>query len=60
MDAAASELVSEKTGRYEFPGEAKEGGHLVSSSADDLINYYEALAVKYPLVSVEAGTVGSL
>ena len=30
MDAAASELVSEKTGRYEFPGEAKEGGHLVS------------------------------
>ena len=55
MDAAASELVSEKTGRYEFPGEAKEGGHLVSRSAEDLIDYYEALAEKYPLVSVEDG-----
>ncbi len=55
MDAAASELVSEKSGRYEFPGEAKEGGHLVSRSAEDLIDYYEALAEKYPLVSVEDG-----
>lgn len=55
MDAAASELVSEKSGRYEFPGEAKEGGHLVSRSAEDLIDYYETLAEKYPLVSVEDG-----
>ena len=55
MDAAASELVSEKSGRYEFPGEAKEGGHLVSRSAEDLIDYYEALVEKYPLVSVEDG-----
>ena len=55
MDAAASELVGEKTGRYEFPGEAEEGGHLVSRSAEDLIDYYEALVEKYPLVSVEDG-----
>ena len=55
MDAAASELVSEKSGRYEFPGEAIEGGHLVCRSAEDLIDYYEALAEKYPLVSVEDG-----
>ncbi len=55
MDAAASELVGEKTGRYEFPGEAEESGHLVSRSAEELIDYYEELAEKYPLVSVEDG-----
>ena len=55
MDAAASELVSEKTGRYEFPGEAEESGHLVSKSTEELIDYYEELAEKYPLVSVEDG-----
>ena len=55
VEEAGYELVSEKSGRYEFPGEAKEGGHLVSRSAEDLIDYYEALAEKYPLVSVEDG-----
>lgn len=55
MDAAASELVGEKTGRYEFPGEAEESGHPVSRSAEELIDYYEELAEKYPLVSVEDG-----
>lgn len=55
MDAAASELVGEKTGRYEFPGEAEESGHLVSRSAEELIDYYEELVEKYPLVSVEDG-----
>ena len=55
MDAAASELVGEKSGRYEFPGEAEESGHLVSRSAEELIDYYEELAEKYPLVSVEDG-----
>ena len=55
MDAAASELVGEKTGRYEFPGEAEESGHLMSRSAEELIDYYEELVEKYPLVSVEDG-----
>lgn len=55
MDAAASELVGEKSGRYEFPEEAEESGHLVSRSAEELIDCYEELAEKYPLVSVEDG-----
>ena len=55
MDAAASELVGEKTGRYEFLGEAEKSGHLVSRSAEELIDYYEELTEKYPLVSVEDG-----
>ena len=55
MDAAASELYHEKTGRYDFPGEALMCGHKVSRTSEELIDYYEELISMYPLVSIEDG-----
>ena len=55
MDAAANELTNGKTGRYDFPGEAKMNGHKVSRTSEELVEYYEELASLYPLVSIEDG-----
>ena len=55
MDAAASELYHEKTGRDDFPGEALMCGHKVSRTSEELIDYYEELISMYPLVSIEDG-----
>ena len=45
LDAAASEFY--KKGSYKF------GGRNVS--ADDMISYYEEMATKYPIISIEDG-----
>ncbi len=55
MDAAASELINEKNGRYEFPGEGRMNGQRVSRTSEELIDYYEELLSMYPLVSIEDG-----
>ena len=55
MDAAASELYSEKTGAYEFPGESKMKGEKISRKAKRLVEYYEDLASKFPIISIEDG-----
>lgn len=55
MDAAANELTNGKTGRYDFPGEAKMNGHKVSRTSEEMVEYYEELASLYPLVSIEDG-----
>ncbi len=55
MDAAASELVNEKNGRYDFPGEGRMNGQRVSRTSEELIDYYEELLSMYPLVSIEDG-----
>jgi enolase len=55
MDAAASELVSERTRRYDFPGESRMNGHKVSRTSEELIDYYAELSELYPLVSIEDG-----
>jgi enolase len=55
MDAAASELVNEKTHRYDFPGESRMNGHKVSRTSEELIDYYAELSELYPLVSIEDG-----
>lgn len=49
MDAAASELYDAEKGCYDFAGED------VCRSSDELIDYYEALCKKYPIVSIEDG-----
>lgn len=49
MDAAASELYDEKKGCYWFAGED------TSRTSDEMIDYYEALCKKYPIVSIEDG-----
>ncbi len=49
LDVASSELVSEESGKYVLKSENRE---LTSS---EMIDYYEALLDKYPIVSIEDG-----
>ena len=55
MDAAASELYNDETGKYIFEGEGRLKGSPVVRSADEMIAYYEKLTEKYPLRSIEDG-----
>ncbi|RMD59880.1 MAG: phosphopyruvate hydratase [Nitrospirae bacterium] len=47
LDVASSELY--KDGKYVFEGEGK------SYTSDELIDYYESLVNKYPIISIEDG-----
>ncbi len=49
LDVAATELYNEKTGNYEFKGEG------ITRTPDELIDYYEMLVGKYPIISIEDG-----
>lgn len=49
LDVAASEFFDEKTGLYDLAGEG------VKKTAEEMIAYYEMLAGKYPLHSIEDG-----
>ena len=40
IDAAASELYNEETGRYDFPGESSMTGIPVSRSAEEMVEYF--------------------
>lgn len=55
MDAAASELYNDETGKYIFDGESHLKGSPVVRSADEMIAYYKKLTEKYPLRSIEDG-----
>lgn len=55
MDAAASELLNERTGCYDFPGEGSQEGCQISRSTNEMIDYYELLTAEFPLVSIEDG-----
>lgn len=55
LDAAGSELYKEETGRYHFPGESSLKGEEVTRSTEEMISYYEELAEKFPIVSIEDG-----
>lgn len=55
MDAAASELYNDETGKYIFEGEGRLKGSPVVRSADEMIAYYQKLTEKYPLRSIEDG-----
>ncbi|MBE5952910.1 MAG: phosphopyruvate hydratase [Lachnospiraceae bacterium] len=55
IDAAASELYDENSGQYYFPGESKMSGREVRRNAEEMVQYYEDLADKYPICSIEDG-----
>ena len=55
MDAAASELLNERTGCYDFPGEGSQEGCQISRSTNEMIDNYESLTAEFPLVSIEDG-----
>lgn len=49
LDVAATELYDEKTKMYKLAGEGKE------YTAEEMVNYYEKLIDKYPVISIEDG-----
>ncbi|WP_113676117.1 phosphopyruvate hydratase [Vallitalea guaymasensis] len=55
MDVAASELYNEETGKYHFPGESKMKGEEVIRTSEELVDYYEDLLNKFPIISIEDG-----
>ena len=55
LDAASSELYNEKTGMYHFPGESELKGEEVVRDTQEMINYYEKLIEKFPIISIEDG-----
>lgn len=55
IDAAASELYDEERGVYVFPGEGKMKGEEVLRDSSEMIEYYEKLTEKFPIVSIEDG-----
>ena len=55
IDAAASELYDESSGRYVFPGESKMTGRRVERSAQEMVEYFQKLVDQYPICSIEDG-----
>ncbi|MBN2220592.1 MAG: phosphopyruvate hydratase [Vallitaleaceae bacterium] len=55
IDAAASELYDAKTKLYYFPGESKMKGEEVYRTGDQMVDYYEDLVNRYPIISIEDG-----
>ena len=55
IDAAASELYDESSGRYVFPGESKMTGRRVERSAQEMVEYFQKLVDQYPICYIEDG-----
>ncbi|MCL1786890.1 MAG: phosphopyruvate hydratase [Defluviitaleaceae bacterium] len=60
LDVAATELYGDakkngKEGMYYFEGESKMTGKEVYRTAAEMVDMYEALANKYPIISIEDG-----
>ena len=55
MDAAASELYDENTKRYYFPGESQRKEKEIFRNAEEMVQYYEELVEKFPVISIEDG-----
>lgn len=53
LDVAASELYESNTGKYRFEGESKMKGQEILRSAEEMIAYYQELALHFPIVSIE-------
>ncbi len=49
MDPASTEFYDEKSGKYVLSGEGRE------LTSDEMVDYWEALVEKYPIVSIEDG-----
>ena len=55
MDAAASELYNKADGKYYFKGESQMTGKEVVRTSEEMVDYYEALVNKFPIISLEDG-----
>ena len=55
MDSAASELYNKEDKKYYFKGESKMTGKDVVRTSAEMVDYYEALVDKYPIISIEDG-----
>lgn len=55
LDAAASELFDEDTGKYYFPGESKMAGEEIYRTSEEMVELYDTLISQYPIVSIEDG-----
>lgn len=49
MDPASTEFYDEKTGKYVLAGEGRE------LTSEEMVDYWEALVDKYPIISIEDG-----
>jgi len=55
FDAAATELFKKEDGKYHFEGESKMTGKEVIRSSEEMVDLWERLVDKYPIVSIEDG-----
>ncbi|OON99922.1 MAG: phosphopyruvate hydratase [Epulopiscium sp. Nele67-Bin004] len=55
LDSAASELYNDADGKYYFKGESKMKGSEVVRTSEDMVDYYENLVNKFPIISIEDG-----
>ncbi len=55
MDAAASELYNKEDKKYYFKGESQMTGKEVVRTSEDMVDYYESLVNKFPIISLEDG-----
>ncbi|MCL2225471.1 MAG: phosphopyruvate hydratase [Defluviitaleaceae bacterium] len=60
LDVAATELYGDakkngKEGMYYFEGESKTSGKEVYRTKEEMVDMYEALCKKYPIISIEDG-----
>jgi len=55
MDAAASELYEDNEKKYYFPGESKMKGKEIYRNPEEMVQYYERIVERYPIISIEDG-----
>ncbi|MDR2903825.1 MAG: phosphopyruvate hydratase, partial [Clostridiales bacterium] len=55
FDAAATELYNKEDKLYHFPGESKMLGKEVVRTAEEMVDLWEKLVDKYPIISIEDG-----
>lgn len=55
MDAAATELYDINDKKYHFPGESKMKGNDITRTSEQMVELYENLVNKYPIISLEDG-----
>lgn len=53
LDVAASELYDAREEKYRFEGESKMKGKEISRSSEEMVTYYQELALEFPVVSIE-------
>ncbi|MCD2492460.1 phosphopyruvate hydratase [Lacrimispora sp. NSJ-141] len=55
IDAASSELYDPDRDAYYFPGESRMGGKEILRLREEMVDYYENLVNRFPIVSIEDG-----